>query len=193
MLAMRKLVTFVETIHTEGGRSDAAGPLRRVAVGAVIANPYAAPRPWSHDLSELIEPSAELAAIIGAEAQRALGEPIEGFGKGAIVGMAGEQEHAVACITSAFGDALRIAIGGGKAWLPSTTKRAAAGASIDLPTAYRDALWVRSHYDTVTLAVADAPLPDEIVVCLAVTNRCRINERLGGLAKSDVKGDDGLR
>jgi hypothetical protein len=191
---MRKLVTFVEDILTEGGRGDEGGLLRRVAVGAVISNPYARPRAWSADLSELIEPSNDLARLLGATAVAALGDlPLESFGKGAIVGVDGEQEHAVACITSAFGDPLRETIGGGRAWLPSTTKRAPAGTSIDLPTAYRHALWVRSHYDTITFAVQDAPGPDEILVCLAVASRGRINERLGGLAKSDVRGEDGLR
>jgi hypothetical protein len=193
-LAVRKRVTFVEDVLTEGGSGDAGGVLRRVAVGAVIANPYARPRAWSADLSELVEPSTALAQSLAAAALHALGDlPLASFGKGAIVGLDGEQEHAVACITSAFGDPLRAAIGGGKAWLPSTTKRAPAGTSIDLPTAYRHALWVRSHYDTVTFAVQDAPLPDEILVCLAVCSRGRIHQRLGGLAEGDVVGEDGLR
>jgi hypothetical protein len=192
-LAVRKTMLFVEEIEREGGAGDDGPPLRRVAACAVITNPYAAPRPWSADLSELTGPSEALARRLGAMALDALGGRLEGFGKGAIVGTAGEQEHAVACITSAFGDPLREAIGGGKAWLPSTSKRAPAGTSIDLPTAYRHALGVRSHYDTITVAIADAPLPDEIVVCFAATNRGRINERLGGLRMADVTGNDGLR
>jgi len=189
---IRKVVVVVEEVHTEGGRGDDLGPLRKVAAAAVIRNPYAG-RPWSRDLSELVGPSADLARLLARRALDALGCPVEGFGKGAIVGLAGEQEHAVACLTSVFGDAFREAIGGGKAWLPSVTKRASAGTPIDIPTAYRHALWVRSHYDTVTIMVPDAPLPDEIMVCLAVTNRGRINERLGGLRKEEVKGEDGLR
>lgn len=189
---IRKIVVVVEEVHTEGGRSDDLGPLRKVAAAAVIRNPYAG-RPFSHDLRELVEPSAELARLLASRALDALGCQVEGFGKGAIVGLAGEQEHAVACLTSVFGDAFRETIGGGKAWLPSVTKRASAGTPIDIPTAYRHALWVRSHYDTVTIMVPDAPLPDEIMVCLAVTNRGRINERLGGLRKEEVKGEDGLR
>jgi Amino acid synthesis len=108
-------------------------------------------------------------------------------------GLDGEQEHANACITGVFGDALREAVGGGKAWLPSVTKRVPAGAAVDIPVCYRDAIWVRSHYDAVTVAVPDAPLAGELVVGLALTNRGRLNARLGGLAKEEVVGQDGLR
>ena len=102
-------------------------------------------------------------------------------------------EHANACVTGVFGDALRAAVGGGRAWLPSVTKRVPAGAPVDIPVCYKDAIWVRSHYDAVTVAVPDAPLPHELVVGLAVTNRGRLNARLGGLAKEEVVGQDGLR
>ena len=192
MPAIRKIVVLVEEVIQEGGRSDKGGSLRKVAALAVIANPYAG-RPWSENLDELVHPSRELAALLAERAQEALGAEVESYGKGAIVGLAGEQEHANACLTTVFGDAFREAIGGGKAWLPSVTKRAAAGASMDIPLAYKDALWVRSHYDAITVAVADAPLPGEILVGLAVANRGRINARLGGLRKADVKGEDGLR
>jgi hypothetical protein len=85
------------------------------------------------------------------------------------------------------------AVGGGRAWLPSVTKRVPAGASVDIPVCFKDAIWVRSHYDAVTVAVPDAPLAGELVVGLALTNRGRLNARLGGLAKEEVVGQDGLR
>jgi hypothetical protein len=189
---VRKVVVQCEEIWLEGGRTDPNGPLRRVVAAAVIANPYAG-RPWSSSLEEIVQPSAELARLLGGRCLGALDSEVEGYGKAAIVGSGGEQEHAVACLTSVFGDALRDVLGGATAWLPSTTKRAGPGAPIDIPTAYRHALWVRSHYDTATLTVADAPLPDEILVAVAVTNRGRLNARLGGLAKEDVRGEDALR
>lgn len=192
MLDIRKVVLYLEEVRSEGGRTDDAGPLRKVAALAVIRNPYAG-RPWSESLDELVGPSGELATLLAERALGALGGEVEGYGKGAIVGLGGEQEHANACLTSVFGDAFRDAVGGAAAWLPSVTKRAGAGAVMDIPVAYRQALWVRSHYDAITIGVPDAPLPDEIVVGLAVTNRGRINARLGGLAKADVKGEDGLR
>ncbi|HEY2957943.1 MAG TPA: amino acid synthesis family protein [Actinomycetota bacterium] len=191
-LEVRKLVVLVEEVRSEGGRGDDGGPLRKVAALAAARNPYAG-RPWSASLEELVEPSGELAAELATAAVAALGAPVESYGKAAVVGLDGEQEHANACITSVFGDAFRAAVGGGKAWLPSVTKRAAAGASLDIPVCYRDAIWVRSHYDAVTVAVHDAPLPGEVLVGLAVTNRGRLHARLGGLAKHQVRGEDGLR
>jgi Amino acid synthesis len=189
---IRKLVVHLEEVRAEGGRGDAAGPLRKVAALAVIPNPYAG-RPWSGTLEELVEPSGALAAELAAAALAVLGEPVEGYGKAALVGLDGEQEHANACITGVFGDALRAAVGGGKAWLPSVTKRVPAGAGVDIPVCYKDAIWVRSHYDAVTVAVPDAPLAGELVVGLALTNRGRLNARLGGLAKEEVVGQDGRR
>lgn len=191
-MELRKVVVYLEEVCTEGGRSDDEGPLRKVAALAVIHNPYAG-RPWSADLSELVEGSRHLAQLLTARASSALEAPVEGYGKGAIVGTAGEQEHANACLTTVFGDAFRHGIGGGKAWLPSVTKRGSPGTFLDIPVCYKDAIWVRSHYDAITVSVPDAPLEDEILVGLAVTNRGRINARLGGLQKKDVKGEDGLR
>jgi hypothetical protein len=191
-MELRKVVVYLEEITTEGRRTDDEGPLTKVAALAVIRNPYAG-RPWSSDLGELIGASRQLAQLLTARACRALNAPVEGYGKGAIVGTAGEQEHANACLTSAFGDVFREGIGGGKAWLPSVTKRGGPGSSLDIPICYKDAIWVRSHYDAITASVIDAPLEDEILVGLAVTNRGRINARLGGLQKNDVKGEDGLR
>ena len=189
---IHKLVVYLEEVRAEGGRGDGAGPLRKVAALAVVPNPYAA-RPWSGTLDELVEPSGALAAELAAAALAVLGGPVEGYGKAALVGLDGEQEHANACITGVFGDALRAAVGGGKAWLPSVTKRVPAGAGVDIPVCYKDAIWVRSHYDAVTVAVPDAPLAGELVVGLALTNRGRLNARLGGLAKEEVVGQDGLR
>ena len=89
-------------------------------------------------------------------------------------------------MTSVFGNALRDAIGGGKAWITSVTKVAAADATIDVPLAYRDEIWVRSHYDAMTVHVADAPHPDELVVIAAVANRGRINARVGGMTVAEA-------
>jgi hypothetical protein len=183
-LTLRKLVTFYEEIHLEGGRSDGE-PLRKAAAAAVIVNPYAG-KPYSEDLSLLVEPSDELGAMLGKRAAETLGAPVESYGKAGMVGTAGEQEHALACKTKVFGDAFRKAIGGATAWLPSTIKRVGAGASIDVPLCFKDEVWVRSHYDTISFAIADAPGPDEIVVICAVASRSRLNERLGGPTKAQA-------
>lgn len=184
--AIRKLVVVVEEIRAEGGRADEGAPLVKAAAAAVIDNPYAG-RPYAEDLAELVGPSPELGALLGARLQTALGAPAESYGKAALVGAGGEQEHAVACITTPFGNALREALGGGRAWLSSFTKRAGPGAQVDVPLAYKNEIWVRSHYDGITVGVTDAPGPGEIVVIAAAATRGRMNARLGGMTAAEAE------
>lgn len=186
-LVIRKVLTTVEETRTEGGASD-GDPLRKAVACAVIANPYAG-RPLEADLSELVDGSAALGTLLGGLAAEALGVPAESYGKAALVGLEGEQEHANACITTAFGERLREAIGGGTAWLSSVTKRCAAGTSVDVPLAFRDEIWVRSHYDAITTSVQDAPLPREIVVICALASRGRLHARLGGKTKEEAAAE----
>lgn len=189
-LAVRTWVIFVEEVHSDGG-PPVDPPLVKAAVAAVIRNPYAGR--WSDDLGKLIEPSAALARELVARCAGALGgSEAEGCGKGAIVGTAGEQEHGVACLTTPFGDAMRDGIGG-LTWVTSTTKVAAAGATLDVPLAYKRALFVRELYDTISVAIPGAPRPDEIAVIAAMSTRGRVHHRVGGLAKEDATAGDGLR
>lgn len=189
-LQKRGFHTIVEHKVIEAGKL-ADTPLRRVAACAVIENPYAGR--YVEDLKPLIAASAELGRELAKLAVGAMGTfPVESYGKGAIVGTRGEQEHANALITTTFADPMRKAVGGGKAWISSFTKRAAPGTPIDIPLAYKDALYVRSHYDGMTLMLPDAPQPDEIVVIICVANRGRLNARVGGLARDEAKGQDGL-
>src|SRR5260221_12338967 len=155
------------------------------AAWAVVATPYAA-RPLARELTEIVEGSAELGTLLGARVLEALGTTVESYGKAALVGVGGEQEHANACITTAFGNALREAVGGGAAWLSSVTKRCGPGASVDVPLAYKDDIWVRSHYDAITVTVEDAPHPDELVIICAVASRGRLHARLGGRTKEEA-------
>ena len=110
------------------------------------------------------------------------------YGKAAIVGSNGEQEHGNAMLTTVFGNVMREAIGGGKAWISSMTKRAAPGATIDMPLAHKDALYVRSHYDGMTIMLPDAPQPNEIAIIAVYATRGRPNHRVGGLAAAEIKG-----
>jgi hypothetical protein len=183
-LAVRKVFSFYEETLTEGGRSD-GDPLRKAVVGCVIANPFAG-EAYAEDLSALVDPSAELGQMLGERAVSVLGAPVDSYGKASLVGVAGEQEHAIACVTSTFGDALRDAIGGATAWLPSVSKRCAPGTVVDVPICFKDEIWVRSHYDTVSITVHDGPLPDEIVVLVGVASRGRLNARLGGKSKDEA-------
>ncbi|ADB49492.1 amino acid synthesis family protein [Conexibacter woesei] len=184
-LDIRKVVTVVEDTFHDGGRGDDGGTLRKVAVAVVLKNPYAG-RPYSDDLSLLIDPSDELGKLIGERCAEAAGGPVESHGKAVVVGTAGEGEHGNATKTTRFGDPFRAAFGGGKAWLPSTTKRAGTGCTIDVPLCFKDEIWVRSHYDTITIKIEDAPASDEIVLVGAVATRGRLNARLGGVSKADA-------
>ncbi|WP_409186594.1 amino acid synthesis family protein [Amycolatopsis sp. VS8301801F10] len=187
-LVIRKVVSQIEETRSAAGRGDDGGPLRKVAVCAVVANPFAG-RGYVEDLSPIINASGEIGAFLGKEALRLLGAEAASYGKAALAGTAGEQEHANAAITSVYGNAFRDAIGGGKAWITSVTKVSAGDAVIDVPLAYKDEIWVRSHYDALTVHVPDAPRPDELVVIAAVTNRGRINARVGGKTVADAAGD----
>lgn len=182
---VRKLFSQVEEVRSSVGRSDDGGPLRRVAVCAVLKNPYAG-RGYVEDLSELVDGSAEIGTLLGTEAARLLGAPVESYGKAGLVGSDGEQEHVNATVTSVFGNAFREAIGGGDAWITSVTKPAVAGDVIDVPLAFKDEIWVRSHYDALEVRIPDAPHPDEIVVIAAVANRGRINARVGGMSLAEA-------
>jgi hypothetical protein len=166
-------------------------PLRKVAAVAVIDNPFAGR--FEHNLSPLTEASAAIGHHICGLAIALLSphKPAS-YGKAAIIGMNGEQEHGVAMLTTVFGNVMREAAGGGKAWISSFTKRAAPGAAIDIPLAHKDALYVRSHYDGITITLPDAPLPDELAIICAFANRGRPHHRVGGLAADDIKGVDGL-
>lgn len=185
-LTIRKTFAQVEEVRLAAYTPDEGGPLRKVAVSAVCLNPFAG-LGYITDLSPVIDASGEIGTMLGTEAARLLGEPVESYGKGGLVGTAGEQEHVNAALTSVFGNAFREAIGGGTAWITSATKVSAAGAVIDVPLAFKDEIWVRSHYDAMEVRVPDAPLPDEFVVIAAVANRGRLNARVGGLSVDEAR------
>ena len=189
---IRRLYTVVEeTLHDMG--QEQPEPLRKVAVVAVIKNPHAGEK-YIDDLSDLIDGSVELGERIAQMASKQMSPyEVESYGKAALIGTAGEQEHGVACLTTVYGNVLRQEIGGGKAWISSMTKRVSPGQPVDIPLAHKDALFVRSHYDGMTIMVPDAPLEDEICVICCFANRGRLNHRVGGPSTDDIVGEDGLR
>ena len=187
---IRKIFTLIEETYCESG-VIAESPLRKAAAVAVIKNPYAGK--YSKDLSAAMEAGANLGKLLGTRAVQALVDLPESYGKGGIVGINGEIDHAHMFLTTTFADELRKAVGGGKAWITSVGKMGLAGTTIDVPIAYKDALYVRSHYDAMEIRIPDAPSPNEIVVIAVVANRGRLNYRLGGLRKEDAKGLDGIR
>ena len=183
---------FEETITNETGVKADDDPIRKFAVGVILKNPYSGK--FSKDLKLLIEPSEQLGKAFGERLLRASnGYPIVSYGKSCIVGLDGEYEHGNACLTTAFADPIRKVIGGAVAWIPSTGKIGMPGTAIDIPLAHKDAIYVRSHYDTYTVSLNDAPKQDEIFIVFAGASRGRLHARLGGLEAKDIIGEDGLR
>ena len=181
--SVRGWYSVVHEILHDGGTPGQ--PLIKAAVGVVIRNPFAGR--FSADLSELIDPSPAIGHALGARAAALLrGRPVESYGKGGIAGTSGEQEHVVACVTTAFGDPLREQVGGGRAWISSVTKVASAGTMIDIPLAHKDELYIRSHYDAVPFSAPDGPRPDEILICVAVATGSRVHQRVGGKTVADL-------
>ena len=182
-----------EVLTTENGHPADGGALRKIVVGACLKNPYANGR-FTADLSEVVTHSPALGLEIGRRLKECLkGAPLASYGKACVVGVGGEYEHGNAFLTATMMDPLREYLGGGLAWVPSTGKRGGPGTTIDIPLAHKDALYVRSHYDTATVTFPDGPNPDEVVILMAVATRGRLQARLGGLQASAVKAMDGLR
>lgn len=189
-MPIKRILTFFDETRLADGR-DVAPPLRKVAAVAIVDNPFAGR--FVEDLSSLTRASDAIGREICAIAVRLLApDPAVSYGKAAIVGTNGEQEHGNAMLTTVFGNVMREEAGGGKAWISSMTKRATPGAMIDIPLAHKDALYVRSHYDGMTLTLPDAPQPNEIAIIAVYATRGRPNHRVGGLSASEIKGQDGL-
>lgn len=182
-----------ETLATECGEPADGAALRRIVVAACVKNPYATGT-FTEDLSDVIRRSPALGLELGRRALKALdGAAFESYGKACVVGTAGEYEHGNAFLTATMMDPLRALLGGGLAWVPSTGKRGGPGTCIDIPLAHRDALYVRSHYDTVSVTFPDGPNPDEVLVIFALATRGRLHARLGGISAKAIEGKDGLR
>jgi hypothetical protein len=189
---VRKWYTHIEDILTnESGRHADGTPLRKIVIAAVILNPFAGRS--VDDLSEVVNASPALGHEFARRIRQLLGDDkVESYGKACVVGADGEYEHGNAFLTSVFADPVRDAVGGGKAWVPSTGKRGGINTVIDIPLAHKDALYVRSHYDTVSVMFADAPNADEVVIAFAFASRGRLHARLGGIKASEIQGRDGL-
>jgi hypothetical protein len=191
-IKVRKIQTSVEEIFHEGG-PVAAKPLRQGAVVAVIENPYAGR--YVEDIMPMMEALKPLGLEMSKRLVQAMGvtpAEIEGFGKGAIVGSAGELEHG-ALWHAPGGYAMRELLGDAKAIVPSTKKVGGAGTRIDIPVTHINASYVRSHFTALEVGVSDAPAAHEMAVILVMTTGPRIHERAGGLKASEIKGEDGLR
>ncbi|WP_370300602.1 amino acid synthesis family protein [Pseudooceanicola sp.] len=190
---IRKIAVWVEETHIEMGRAIAP-PTRKAVAVAVIENPFAGV--YAEDLSELMATGEVLGGLLGGKCVAALGiapAQAESYGKAAMVGEAGELEHAAALLHPRLGAPLRAAVARGAALVPSSKKMGGPGQSLDVPLGHKEAAYVRSHFDGVEVRLNDAPRADEIMVAVAVTDSGRPLPRVGGLRAAEVVGEDGLR
>jgi hypothetical protein len=189
---VRKKLMAVEEILHEGGPVSAT-PLRRAAALAVIHNPFAGRyveeiSGFMDDLKPLgLDMAKSLISALGGDPKR-----IEGFGKGAIIGSAGELEHGALWHVPG-GYAMRQLLGNAKAIVSSTKKVGGPGTRLDIPITHINASYVRSHFDAMEVGITDAPRADEILLALVMTTGPRVHARVGGLKASEIKGEDGLR
>jgi hypothetical protein len=191
-VVLRKRVIVVEEILHEGGPPPAQ-PLLRGAALAVIRNPFAGR--YVEDIAGFMEDLNPLGVEMARSLLKALGDDpsrIQGYGKGAIVGSAGELEHGALWHVPG-GYAMRAILGEAKAIVPSAKKVGGPGARLDVPVTHINASYVRSHFDAMEVGINDAPRADELLLALVMTTGSRIHARVGGLKASEIKGQDGLR
>ena len=200
LIDVRRTLTQVETIFHEFGPRPPK-PQVRGAILAVLTNPYAGR--YEPNILPMMEALNPLGVEMARNLLKAMGVPpegIEGYGKGAIIGSAGELEHgALWHVPGGYG--MREVLGwkdgkaGGnaKAIVPSTKKVGGVGARLDVPVTHVNASYVRSHFDALEIGITDAPRADEILLALVMTTGPRIHARSGGLKASEIKGEDGLR
>ena len=188
---LRKLITSVEEIYHEGG-PVADVPVKRASILAIIENPFAGR--YEEDIQSFMEDLKPLGLDLSKKLVQLLGgaDQIEGYGKGAIIGEAGELEHG-ALWHAPGGYAMRDQLAKSNAIVPSTKKVGGVGARLDVPITHVNASYVRSHFDAMEVGSNDAPRANEMALALVMSTGARIHSRSGGLETSQIKGEDGLR
>lgn len=191
LIKVRKIVTHVENIYHEGGPAH-GNPIKKGAILIVLENPY------SGSYVEDITPMMEALKPVGLDAANQLIEllggvkQIQSYGKGSIVGEAGELEHGALWHVPG-GYAMREALGGAMAIVPSAKKVGGIGCRLDIPITHINASYVRSHFDAIEVYVQDAPRAHEIVYGLVMATGGRVHARVGGLEANQISENDGLR
>ena len=190
-LNLRKTAYSVEEIFHEGGPTP-INTLRRAAALAIIENPFAGR--YEPDIQWFMEDLKPLGLQMATRLVELLGgaDHIEGYGKGAMVGEAGELEHG-ALWHAPGGYAMRELLNDSNAIVPSSKKVAGVGWRLDVPITHINASYVRSHFDSMEVGLNDAPKANEMALVLVMSTGPRIHDRAGGLAAKDIKGEDGLR
>ena len=213
MIEIRRVLTQVEDIYHEFGPL-AKQAQRRGAIAAVLRNPYAGR--YEPDILPMMEALNPVGLDLARHLRAAMDIPverIESYGKGALVGSAGELEHGAlwhvpggyamrellgwkgdrAAYTKGQGEDKKGQPGNALAIVPSTKKVGPPGATLDVPMTHINAAYVRSHFDAVEVRVPGAPAADELVVILAMSTGARVHARVGGLAAAAISAWDGLR
>lgn len=190
-ISIRKTAYTVEEIFHEGGPIPTRS-LRRAAAIAVITNPFAGR--YEPDIQWFMEDLKPLGLRMATGLVEMLGgaDQIEGYGKGALIGEAGELEHG-ALWHAPGGYAMRELLDNSNAIVPSTKKVTGVGGRLDVPITHINASYVRSHFDSMEVGLNDAPKAHEMALVLVMSTGARIHNRAGGLAAVDIVGKDGLR
>ncbi len=179
---VRKTLFLKEVIEADNV-GKACSPITRVVAMTVFQNPFAGR--FEEDLSPLFDISRALGERLMEDVVAQLAGPPVSYGKAAIVGVDGDLEHGGAVIHPKLGKPMRDAVGGGAALIASNAKVAALGSPIDMPLGHKDEAWSFNHFDTITVMVADAPRPDEIVLCMGVADGGRPHPRVGSAPITD--------
>lgn len=192
-IEIRKLIVHIEdTFHDGGPKLET--PARKGYAAMVIRNPCAGK--YVEDILPMMEALKPDGLAVSRRLVDALAggdiSAVEAYGKGAIVGEAGELEHG-ALWHVAGGYAMRELLGEAKAIVPSSKKVGGMGTTIDIPLHHINAAYVRSHFDAIEVSISDAPKADEICYILAMSTGPRPHARIGGLAVSEIAKNDGLR
>ena len=190
-LSLRKAAYSIEEVFHEGGPVPET-PLRRAAALAIIDNPFAGR--FEPDIQWFMEDLKPLGLQMASRIVEMLGgaDQIEGYGKGAMIGEAGELEHG-ALWHAPGGYAMRELLNNSNAIVPSSKKVAGVGGRLDVPITHINASYVRSHFDSMEVGLNDAPKANEMALVLVMSTGPRIHNRAGGLAAKDIEGKDGLR
>lgn len=191
VIEIRKTALNIEHTFHEGG-PEAAEPLVKAAAIAVIKNPFAGQ--YVAEIADYMDELKPLGLQLARRLIDALGgaSKVQGYGKGAIVGQAGEIEHGALWHVPG-GYAMRELLDDAKAIVPSTKKVGGAGARLDVPITHINASYVRSHFDAMEIGVNDSPRTDELLLVLVMSTGARVHERVGGLKAAEIEGKDGLR
>jgi hypothetical protein len=188
---VRKIALCVEETLHDGGPL-LASPVRKGWAAAVVRNPYAGR--YVEDIMPMMEALKPLGLDLSKRLAEALGgaAKVDAYGKGVIVGSAGEIEHSALWHVPG-GYAMREILGRALAIVPSACKMGAIGASLDLPIHHKDACYVRSRFDAMTVVIGDAPRADELVLAITMASGGRPHARAGGLKASEIAKMDGQR